>query len=224
MFNFNQTKFFYSLGIFIAIAVLAISVFPINQGEIDVYNYNTQKNEKIGKENYTAILIIGITALGLLAWMANTEIPTETTLLRTPNEILQDPKSASMLGNFSVNVPATTKHFQILGDSDLGYIGIMRVVNCNWNDIYFTYIANENYQYTNTRPRSTCPLIQGSEDPYELKSAIETLPPKQRASAERKFAAFLQRIKKDESGASKALIDKASEIASQEEIDNSTTE
>lgn len=212
------------MALFLAISILAISIFPIKQGEIDVYNYTTQKNEKIGKENYTAIIIIGITALGLLAWMANAEIPTETTLLRTANEILQDPKSASVLGNFSINVPATTKHFQILGDSDLGYIGIMRVVNSNWNDIYLTYIANENYQYTNSRPRSTSPLLEGSEDPYDLRSAIELLPPKQRASAERKFAAFLQRIKKDESGASKALIDKASEIAQQEEEDNNSKE
>ena len=158
--------------LFLFIAIISLLLFPIKAQPKEYYDYETQKKISIGREDYSGIIIIGISALILMGYIFFSKRE-EKFLVRSVFDTLLDDKCRDMLNRLKISDPENIIEGGELKRYTLGYLGFVRLKNNEDKEITINLDLRKNYYDF----RET-PFIGFTIDNITPEKALKRLTPK----------------------------------------------
>lgn len=159
--------------LFSFLVIVSILVFPIKTTSKLYYDYETQKDIPLGKEDYTSIIVISIGSLAIMAYLFLSE-ERRPFMIRSVFDAISDEKCVRILNNLRVSqIYDNIIEGGELKRYSLGYLGQLRLKNQDDKEILLTLDLRKNYyEFRET------PIVGFTLDNITPEKALKRLTPK----------------------------------------------
>lgn len=173
---FDLKKYLIFIFIFLISEIFILIMFPLEiKTNTDIYNYDTKINERLSQISYAPIIINSLIGI-IILFFALTFKEAEPSILRSIVDILHDSNATKELSAMHILPTSPILHDQIIGDFPEGKLKLAHLENTKGAEVFCIYIANDNYNKTETRDRFKSPIIDLSYHYGNIINAIEMKP------------------------------------------------
>jgi len=130
--------------LFSFVVILSLLFFPIKTQAKEYYDYETQKNIPLGKEDYTSLIIIGVCGIAIMGYIFFSK-KQEQFMVRSILDTVLDDKCRPTLNLLKISDPNEIIEGGELKRYTLGYLGFIRLKNEEDKEITINLDLRKNY-------------------------------------------------------------------------------
>lgn len=130
--------------LFSFVVILSLLFFPIKTQAKEYYDYETQKNIPLGKEDYTSLIIIGVCGIAIMGYIFFSK-KQEQFMVRSVLDAILDDKCRPTLNLLKISDPNEIIEGGELKRYTLGYLGFIRLKNQEDKEVTINLDLRKNY-------------------------------------------------------------------------------